>query len=34
VFGLREDQGGSDARKVWGQCVSIAMSAYRRGWHS
>ena len=22
VFGLREDLGGSDTRKVWGQCVS------------
>ena len=32
VFGLREDQGGSDPRKVWGECVSIGMSAYRRGW--
>lgn len=29
---MREDQGGSDPRKVWGECVSIAMSAYRRGW--
>ena len=32
VFGLREDQGGSDPRKVWGEGVRIAMSAYRRGW--
>ena len=32
VFGLREDLGGSDPRKVWGECVRIARSAYRRGW--
>ena len=31
MFGLREDQ-DTDPRKVWGQCVSIGMSAYRRGW--
>ncbi|MCX5044069.1 hypothetical protein OG921_12925 [Aldersonia sp. NBC_00410] len=32
VFGLREDPGGNDPRKVWAEFVSIAMSAHRRGW--
>jgi hypothetical protein len=31
VFGLRDGQ-DTDPRKVWGECVRIAMSAYRRGW--
>ncbi len=30
-FGL-SDRDAQDGRKVWGMCVKIAMSAYRRGW--
>ena len=31
LFGL-PGRDGRDSRRVWGKCVSIAMSAYRRGW--
>ena len=31
VFGLPEDQ-ACDPRKIWTECLRIAMSAYRRGW--
>lgn len=32
LYGL-PDKDARDGRKVWGKCVSIAMSAYRRGWN-
>ncbi len=32
LFGL-PGRDARDSRRVWGKCVSIAMSAYRRGWN-